>query len=89
MSLRETQMVLECQEPAPWKGAGLLTGASLTPDQSQPPVLSLAGGLTGLRAERMYRHVRVLHQPGPLRGSIKQADGVKPVCCSVETAREH
>jgi hypothetical protein len=37
---------LICQEPAPWKGAGLLAGASLTLDQSQPPVSTR---LTGLR----------------------------------------
>jgi hypothetical protein len=79
-----------CQEPASYKGAGLLTRrGSLTSDQSQPPVFSFGRGLTGLRSGRMYRHVWVLHQPRPLRSSIKQVDGVKPVCCSAETAQEH
>src|SRR2546429_1886773 len=58
-------------------------------DQSQPPVFFFGRGLTGLRSERMDRHVRVLHQPGPLRSRINQVDGVKPVFCSYETAQEH
>ncbi len=58
-------------------------------DQSQPPVFFFGSGLTGLRSERMYRHVRVLHQPGPLRSRINQVDGAKPVFCSYETAQEH
>jgi len=29
----------------------------------------------GLRCERMYRNVRVLHQLGPLRCRIKQSEG--------------
>ena len=57
-------------------------------DQSQPPVFFFGRGLTGLRSERMHRHVRVLHQPGPLRSSINQVDEVKPVFCSYETAQE-
>ena len=78
------------RNPPPYRRAGSLTRrGSLASDQSQPPAFSFGRGLTGLRSERMHRHVRVLHQPGPLRSSIKQADGVKPVCCSSETAQQH
>ena len=41
--------IITSQEPAPWKGAGLLAGVSLTLDQSQPPV---SRRLTGLRSGR-------------------------------------
>jgi hypothetical protein len=72
---------LASQEPAPYKGAGLLARGSLTLDQSQP-LASFFGRDERGSVREETRYVQVLHQPGPLRCRIKQADGVKPVFCT-------
>ncbi len=58
---------LRVRNPPRRTGQACGWSVSLTPDQSWSG--------HGLRCERMYRNVRVLHQLGPLRCRIKQSEG--------------